>query len=268
MRAKTRLLLSLMFCLFALLTVFGARREMKHVQNDKAVEFQWTANWLSSEQQRHIAQARLIVFEVMRAWGRGMADTACRYGIGGEPGLDPEFGAFALADPDGTISCNSIPWLHARNVADQMYFKHAMQRLYKSVLAEADNRNPLEYNAILARAMRDKDDHVQKVVLVAMDFSWVQEEISQTRLPTDGHVLLIDDAGIVVAGSRNVTGWIDKSVAQTPFYRHVLAARESSYYGTGFAGADSIVVVHAIPTGAGIMHVVVDAPRRTPAASE
>jgi HD-GYP domain-containing protein (c-di-GMP phosphodiesterase class II)/HAMP domain-containing protein len=196
----------------------------------------------------------------------GPGPAAGRYG---ESGFDPEFGAFALADPDGTVSCNSIRWLTVSTVAGSQFFRAALHDPDHSVVDEADHsvvddadkRELLQYTAVLARAMRGAEGQVQKVVLVALDFSWIREETRKMDLPAGGHLLLVDSHGVVVAGSANLGKWVDRSIADTAFYRRSAAVSDAVFRGAGFAGADSIVVVHAFTTASGIMRVVVDAPR-------
>jgi HD-GYP domain-containing protein (c-di-GMP phosphodiesterase class II)/HAMP domain-containing protein len=264
LRAKIVLLLTLMFGVIAGLTVLLAARDFDQVQRDKAVEFQWAAQWVSSEQQRHLAQAQRLALMVMNQWHRGLpGNTACPAGVVAGSGFDAEFGAFALADPDGTLSCNSISWLTAPTVADSEFFLAALHDPASSVVDETDNHDPLQYTAVLARAMLGADGHVQKVVLVALNFSWVREETRKIDLPAGGHLLLLDSDGIVVAGSANLGNWVDRSIVDTSFYRRSAEASDAVYRGPGFAGEDSIVVVHAFQTAAGIMRVVVDAPRNS-----
>lgn len=83
----------------------------------KKAQLQIVADWIASEQQRHLAQSRLVAFSVMNHLRKGLPERICRNGVVGEPGLDPELGTFAIADPSGNITCNSIPWLQLNSLA-------------------------------------------------------------------------------------------------------------------------------------------------------
>ncbi len=260
LRSKVFLLLTLAFILFAGQVTVKAVLNFQQIKADKQQEFAWISRWIASEQQRHLAQARQISFIVMNNIHKNTLEQYCHTGIKDEAGIDPEFGQFALASPDGIVPCNSIPWLSAGNVADQSYFKLALQQLNASIIGKADNRNPHQYSAILARAMRD-NGHITNVILVAMDFSWVKEEIDQAHLPASAHLLLLDANGTVIAGNQNMADWVDKNIIDTPFYKQVLASKNPVFDGPGFAGADSIIVSHSFSTGSGDMRVILDIPQ-------
>lgn len=261
LRAKVILLVTIIFAIIAGQTTVKAFLNFRTIKQDKLAEFQSTARWIESEQRRHIAQARLISFIAMDQVRSGLKPDICLRGISGSPGLDPELGRFAIADSNGKIFCNSIPWLKLENVADKGYFQSALRLADTTIIAEEDNQNPSQYAALMARSMHD-DRHVQAVILVAMDFSWVKEEIDIAHLPPDGHLILIDTKGKVIAGSPNVADLIDKSIADTAFYKRIADKPDSSAISNGYGGEPSVVVAHEINTGAGNFLLVIDTPTR------
>lgn len=253
-------MLFFIFCMSIGLTTFNALLNFERIKQDKLTEFQLSARWIESEQHRHIAQARMVSFMTRNLIRKGLTEKICDQGFVDSPGLDPEFGNVAIAEPDGNIVCNSIPWLRAKNVAEMGYFKNAMKTVDWGVIDRADNHNETQYSAIMARAMRD-DGHVEKVILVAMDFSWVKEEIDMISLPSEGHLLLVDDKGVVIAGSHNIAEFVDKSINNTSFYKQAITTKVAAFDGAGFTGADSLVVVRQFKTGSGLMHIIIDVPR-------
>lgn len=262
LRTKIVLLLTLTCAIFMVDTTINAIQNFDKVKENTKVEFQWAARWIESEQSRHIAQGNQVALMVINHIRKGMVEGDCRRGITGEAGLDPEFGQFALADPTGKVFCNSIPWLKLDNVAGQDYFKRANRSLGVGVFDEADNQDPARYSAIMARAMRDKEGHVQNIVMVAMDFSWVKEELEMTHLPATSHLLVLDANGAVVESSPNLREWVDKNISGTAFYKQLPAASQVTYEGAGFTGLDSLIVAHQINTGSGIVRVVFDIPKK------
>jgi putative nucleotidyltransferase with HDIG domain len=259
LRIKVLWLLTLVFAFFIGLATFKAFHNFDTIKRDRKAGFSASTRWIESEQHRHLAQARLVAFMAANQIRKGLNPEICRYGFVGMPGLDPEFGHFAIADPHGKVSCNSIPWLTSRNVASQDYFQKALQLVDIGVIGESDNHSPSQYRAIMARAMHD-DGHVQEVILVAMDFSWVAEEIDTIHLPASGHLLVIDSKGTVIAGSPNLAGMVDRNISDSPFYRQVVANQNLALDSPGFDGTPSLVVARQFPTGAGNMLVVVDTP--------
>ena len=222
--------------------------------------FQWTAKWIESEQHRHISQARQVYFLVVNKIYSGLNKQDCQSGVLGEHSLDNEFGQFAVANPDGKIICNSIPWLKTHNVASRDYFRNATRLTNLGVISEADDKNAELYTAVMARALRDSYGRVQKVILVAMDFSWVKEEVEMANLPSNGHLLVVDDKGTLIAGSQNITKWVDKNLKDMSFYKQALTDSDRIFEGYGFSDEKSIIASHKIVTGSGNFLVIIDTP--------
>ncbi len=258
LRAKFILLLVVMFAFFIGFEAIESSRDFEKIKNNQIVELQWASRWIESEQSRHFALARMIAYKATSDIRKGLTAKVCRQGYVGELSIDSELGHFAIAEPNGNISCNSIPWLTAKNVADQEYFKQAMKLVDQDVVSEADSKTPGQYTVIKARAMHDKDGHVLKVVLVAMDFSWIKEE--EIHLPAAGHLLLVNAKGVVLGSSQNVADWVNKSIANSPFYKNILTKTDSAFEGLGNSGANSWIVSHSFSTGAGIMRVIIEVP--------
>lgn len=258
LRAKLLLLMTLAFAILIGFSTIKSFNNFETIKQDQQAEFKSASSLIESEQHRHLAQARMVAFIAMNQIRKGLTLKICQRGVVGEPGLDPEFGQFAIADTNGNISCNSIPWLTAKNVADENYFKEAMKRADIGFIDQPETHTPGQYHALMARSMRD-DGHVLKVILVAMDFSWTKEEVGMIHLPASGHLLVVDAAGTVIAGSNNMADWIDKSLVGTPFYERIVANQNIG--DLGFGGVPSIIQVHQFQTGSGSMRVIVDIPK-------
>ncbi|HQT26260.1 MAG TPA: hypothetical protein PLK99_06635, partial [Burkholderiales bacterium] len=213
------ILLTFLFILFASLATFKAILNFDNLKRAKQSEFEWTARWIESEQHRHFAQARLVAFLAVNEIRKGLTGIDCKGGMTGYPGLDPEFSRFAIAKPNGDVYCNSISWPVGKNVSDEAYFKEAIKSFDSGIVTESLNRKSHRYEGMLARAMRDKEGHVMAVILVPMDFSWVKEEVDIARLPASGHLLVISPRGILVAGSKNLSEWVAKPIAEVSLYK-------------------------------------------------
>lgn len=263
LRAKILLLIVLVFIFFSGLSIYKALQRFDQIKNENRKEFRTTSKLITSEEKRHLVMANLVAHLVVDRLGKGVIKNDCRHGIVGIPFIDPELGEFALADPDGKVSCNSIPWLTATNVADQDYFKQALKRIGSGYVTEVNNHDHKQYASVMAFAMRDKAGRVLKVILVKMDFSWVSEEIDMTRLPADAHLLVIDSKGKLVAGSANLAGLFDTVITNTAFYKQALAAKTAVFDGPGFNGKPSIIGVNKLSAGSGNMSVLVDIPYDT-----
>jgi len=261
-RAKVLLLLALIFCTFTVYAGINIYRNFEASKLHRQSELSWAVRWAASEERRHVSLASEMQFLVINEIRKGLTEQDCTRGLVAMTNREHEFGRFAVADPDGNITCNSIPWLTDKNVAVQSYFREALQRDGYGYIGEADNRNPGQYAAVMSRATRDTHGTAQNVVLVEMDFSWVKEEADEISLPADGHLLLVDPWGKLVAGTPNLADWIDKSIDDTPYYKQVLAAKEAVFEGSGFAGADSMIVSRQFNSPSGEFRLILDYPDR------
>jgi|GEM_PF-3940846 len=263
LRAKILLLIVLVFSFFSGLSIYKGLQRFDQIKNERRKDFQTTTSLLASEEQRRFTMANLVAYLVMNRLGKGLSENDCHQGIVGIPAIDPELGKFALAAPDGKISCNSIPWLTATNVADQDYFRHALRRIGTGYVSEADNHDPEQYTSVMALAMRDKAGRVLKVILVEMNFSWISKGIEMAHLPADGHLLVVGGRGKLIAGSANLPNRLDISIANTAFYKQALTAKTAVFDGPGFTGKHSIVGVNQFSAGSGNMSVIIDIPYDT-----
>jgi PAS domain S-box-containing protein len=266
LRAKAHFLLAIIFCFLWGLASVIAWQNFEKAELDKQSLFQWTARWIESEQHRHISQAFQVYFLVTNKISSGLNDQDCQNGIVGEPGIERAFGQFAVANPDGKIVCNSIPWLKTANVASQDYFKRASTLENSGFIAEVNNKDDI-YSAVMARALRDKNGHVLKIILVAMDFSWLNKEVETANLPPTGHLLVVDATGTLIAGSKNVSGWVDKNISGMSFYKQAITGADRLFEGPGFTGENSIIASHQFIAGSGNFLVIIDAPKEALMAS-
>lgn len=257
LRTKALFVLVLMFLLFSSFATFKAYNTFKQDKIQTYSQLQGMAKWIETDQLYHFAQARQTAFIVMNLIRRGAISNYCQSGITNEPGLSRAFGRFALVDPNGQVTCNSISGLTKNNINDQGYFRQTIQSVEWSVIAAIDHNGA--YHAVLARAMRD-NGHVEKIILVAMDFSWIRQEVEGAQLSPQSHLLVIDANGTIISGTQNVSDWVNKSIVDTPFYKQILAHQNATFDGLGFSGQKSIVSAHQIETGSGIMRVVIDTP--------
>lgn len=263
LRTKVALLLTLLFVVLLGQATLKAVLNFDTIKQQKLHELEWAAKWIESEQHRHMAQARMVALIATNEIRKGMSEQVCRQGVVGKPGLDAEFGRFAIADLSGNLSCNSIPWLSNANIASQPYFQKGLGLTDRSFVDEIDNRNPNEYAGILVRAVRDRDGKVLSLILMALDFSWLKEEVIPLELSDAGHLLVTDEAGILIAGSKNTESLTDHSLADSPLYKLIATSTDSAFEGAGFNGERSFIVSHQFKTGSGLMRVTLDIPRST-----
>jgi hypothetical protein len=97
MRWKAIIAFSILLILLAGVSAYKSIQNFDAMKAAKKAQLQIVADWIASEQQRHLAQSRLVAFSVMNHLRKGLPERICRNGVVGEPGLDPELGTFAIA---------------------------------------------------------------------------------------------------------------------------------------------------------------------------
>ncbi len=260
-RWKAIIAFSILFILLAGISAYKSIHNFDAIKAEKKAQLQTVANWIASEQQRHLAQSRLVAFSVMNHLRKGQLDAICRKGVVGEPGLDPEIGTFAIADLRGNVTCNSIPWLGERNVANEAFVQEALQRVDFGEIGKLSVQgNAPPEAAIMARAMRD-DHQIQQIILVALDFSWISEEIAQADLPDHAHLLILAPSGRILAGTANVTGTLGKDINHARYVQQFrLGEQGTMLNGLDFEGRPALLISQSFKSGSGLMTVLIDAP--------
>ncbi len=260
LRVKTHSLLLILFCFLVGLVFVIELENFEKLKAEKLSLFQSIARSIESEQHRHISQAHQAYFLITNKISSGLNKEVCRDGIVTGDGLEYRFDQIAIANPDGKVFCNSIPWLKIDDVASQEYFKKALRLEQAGDIAGADNKYSDLYAAVMARAWRDKSGRVRNVILVAMDFSWVKDAVDKANLPPGGHLLVIDAEGKLIAGSQNMSEWVHKNLAGTLFYKQSMTDTVGLFEGPGFSGEASIVATHQFATDSGKFSVIIDTP--------
>lgn len=263
LRGRFVLLFIFVFCVFIGRNLFDALKSFDEVTYSEKKQLLWVTRWIESEQQRHFAQARQLAFSVMNAVRKGMSREECLHGISGESNwLDPEFGRFALAAPDGRLICNSIPWLTAAVIADEPYFKAALASPGSAITYDVDNHDKAKYAIVLSRAMRDGNGKVESAVMIPMDFSWVQEEFSKGVFRPGATLLVVNSKGIVMAGYPDSADWVGRDITQLSFYRRMSTStlEEKMFRGLDSSGTKSIIILHQFRSGIGPVKVIVSVP--------
>jgi PAS domain S-box-containing protein len=151
-------------------------------------------------------------------------------------------------------------------VAGLDYFNQATILENSGLIAKADNKDDI-YSAVMARAMRDKNGRVLKIILIAMDFSGVNKTVESANLPPNSHVFLIDAKGTLIDGSKNLASWVDKNLTGMSFYKQAIAGSGRLFSGLGITGEKSIIASLQFDAGSGNFVVIIDAPEEALMAS-
>ena len=254
------MLLISMFVFLSCIAAYDAYSDYRQLKSDKIIEFRWAARWVANEAQRHFSNAQRTAFKVMEHIRDKSIAAVCAHGFSGLADSKAKVERFAIVDLDGNVSCNSIPWLKDQNVADKTYFSHALQMYGESSFDEADDHNENIYSGMLSQVMHDDNGHVRKVILVDIDFSELKNEVINTGLPTGAHLMLVNDAGVVIVASSNSADMEDKSISDTPYFRNIFNNQDEILASAGFTGVPSLVLAHQFSAFEMGMRVIIDIP--------
>ena len=196
-----------------------------------------------------LADARALLIELSQIQEvRGVDPGACEKVMRTRYNNNPEFTAFGMAIPDGTLVCLSQMQTSPANIADRAYFQRAFQSKNFSVgdyqIGKATNKPSVG----LGYPLLDSAGNVFGVVLAPIDLDWLNRRLANLKLPNGAQALIVDSQGTVLATTTDPQTWTGKSIAGSALGKAMLAQKQ----GAGeFAGADNVTRVYAFasPTG-------------------
>lgn len=93
-------------------------------------------------------------------------------------------------------------------------------------------------------AIRDNNDKVLGVVMVAFDLAWLSSEIGSDRFPAGSQVGLMAADGAVLLHSPDPGGWVGRRATETAFFKSLIApGKELVAEDAGFDGVKRVFAV-------------------------
>jgi signal transduction histidine kinase len=140
------------------------------------------------------------------------------------------------AKPDGDIFCSGAPLSGLVNVADRIYFQHAM--ISRDFTVGEYQIGRITNKPMLALAYPSVDDLgvVRAIVSAGLDLSWFNRIAAESQLPQGSTFTMIDRKGVVLARYPEPEKWIGKSVPEAPVVQSILAQEQGTVEAAGLDG--------------------------------
>jgi len=137
---------------------------------------------------------------------------------------EPEFNQIVRTLPDGVVACAAVPPRGRVSYADRSWFQPVLQSreiLTSEVLQGRILGKPI---IVFVKAIRDAADRVTGILVLSLDLTWLNHELTTLRQPEGVRLVVLDAKGTVAVRHPDPEAWVGKSATQLPLYQHILAA--------------------------------------------
>jgi signal transduction histidine kinase len=111
----------------------------------------------------------------------------------------PNYSSLAVADVNGDVYCSSIPGSGPVNVSDRFYFHSVLTtKRFSAGLYTVDRISQVSV-VPFAHPVFNDEGQVTGVVIATLNLEWLINLASQIEIPEDGALLVIDNAGAILA---------------------------------------------------------------------
>jgi diguanylate cyclase (GGDEF)-like protein len=172
---------------------------------------------------------------------------ACNFYIRDLVGNMPWIKGMSIIGPDGRIKCSTLPSAVGLDMSDRPHYEEAIQTrdfVVSDYLVGRANQTPSIVAAYPAQAI---DPTVNAVVVASVDLHWVGSLVTALEGRPGASVMLIDASGTVLAGDRQSTAWIGKSVRETSLFREFRDRTEGTVRTPGLDGIRRIFGFVSVP---------------------
>lgn len=231
-RGRVLLLLSLIFIVMLCLLAYFTFTERENNLADAMEDLQSLASRVAARQSGVIEYAHQTVTLLSQTHDlrKSFQSGDCQQFLAQVLKREPRLSNIAIANPEGTLFCNSIRTEQPVNIADRPYFKKVLTT-NELVSGEATfDRSAGTLSLPFAKAIYDDTGHLHGYLIVLVNLQWVNRELAQMKLPVGARSGLIDGDGVVLARYPDPDHWVGRSAANTEFFAII-----ASHHGSGTA---------------------------------
>lgn len=135
----------------------------------------------------------------------------------------PVYANIGVIEPDGVLRCSAIPTEEDVDLGDRPYFQRALET--GSFAAGDFQIGRITNQATINVAFPTLDDtgNVVEVIYAAIDLAALNEFASESELPEDSFLLVLDRNGTVLVRHPEPEPWVGESLRGTPVVETILA---------------------------------------------
>ena len=233
----------LVLILVAVLPAFGLmlythlehRRAAVAVAQDEALRI---ARIAASEQNDVFQDARRVAFTLAHLPDvRALNAQACRPLLAELLSRSPEYTNISVAAPTGDVVCTGIPLAGSINLGDREYFQRALTTRDVAISGYLLGRISKKAAIVLAYPAVDARGIVSAVVVIGLDLRSLNHLAADAQLPPGSTLLVLDQAGVILAHHPQGDAWVGRQVADAPLAKVMLEkGGEGTATGVGLDG--------------------------------
>src|SRR3989442_3400844 len=238
------------------------RRAAVAVAQEEALRI---ARIAASEQNDVFQDARRVAFTLAQLPEvRTLKAEACRRLLAELLSQSPEYLNISVAAPTGDVVCSGVPLAGSISLRDREYFQRALTTRTVTMSGYLVGRISKKAAVAVAYPAIDARGIVSAVVVIGLDLRSLNHLAADAQLPQGSTLLVIDQAGVILARYPQADEWVGKQVADAPLAQAVLARRgEGTAAGVGLDGVPRLYGLTrlAATPDAGEVYLAVGIPR-------
>src|SRR2546428_9753921 len=162
---------------------------------------------------------------------------ACRPLLAELLSRSPEYTSISVAAPAGDVVCTGVPLGSPISLGDREYFQRALTTRDVAMSGYLLGRISKKAAIAIAYPAVDARGTVSAVVVIGLDLRSLNHLAADAQLPQGSTLLVIDQAGIIVAHHRQGDEWVGKEVSDAPLAKAISAKHgEGTIAGVGLDG--------------------------------
>src|SRR5437899_1202858 len=211
------------------------RRAAVAVAQEEALRI---ARIAASEQNDVFQDARRVAFTLAHLPEiRTLKAEACRPLLAELLSRSPEYVNISVAAPAGDVVCSGVPLSGLINLGDREYFQRALTTRDVAMSGYLLGRISKKAAIAIAYPAVDARGTVSAVVVIGLDLRSLNHLAADAQLPQGSTLLVIDQAGIILAHHPQGDEWVGKEVSDAPLAKAISAKHgEGTIAGVGLDG--------------------------------
>ena len=238
------------------------RRTAVAVAQEEALRI---ARIAASEQNDVFQDARKVAFTLAHVPEiRTLNAQACHPLLAELLSRSPEYSNISVAAPTGDVVCAGVPLAGSINLRDREYFQRALTTRTITMSGYLVGRISKKAAVAVAYPAIDARGIVSAVVVIGLDLRSLNHLAADAQLPEGSALVVIDQAGIILAHHPRRDEWVGKQVLDAPLAKAILTKHgEGSIAAVGLDGVPrlyGLTRLSATPD-AGEVYLAVGIPR-------
>src|SRR5439155_966390 len=195
---------------------------------------------------------------------RALDATACRPLLAELLSRTPGYVNISVAAPTGDVVCSAVPPAGPINLRDREYFQRALTTRDVAMSGYLIGRISRKAAIVIAYPAVDARGTVSAVVVIGLDLRSLNHLAADAQLPQGSTLLVIDQAGVILAHHPHGDEWVGKQVSDAPLAKGILAKDgKGTTVGVGLDGVPRLYGLTRLSStpAAGEVYLAVGIPR-------